>query len=298
VPSTSFSARAPVALAIALLVSLLAAAGATAATKPPRVTPGSTYLALGDSVTFGYQEPEVVPKPDYAKPSSFAGYPEILGRAWHLKVFNGSCPGETSSSFIDTKGPSYFCENGPPPSQTVGYRNAFPLHVKYKGSQLAYAIAFLRKHPKTRLVSLLIGANDGFRCQATTADRCTSAAEQSALIKRIRANVRTIVSGIRRKGHYHGQLVVLSYYAQSYSSPGANAAQQSLSRAVFAAAKPYGAVQADGYGAFRAAVGRSGNDSCQAALLTQLGDSGSCGVHPSYSGEALLALAVQRVVRR
>jgi hypothetical protein len=49
--------------------------------KKPAITPhtavtkGSGYLALGDSVTFGYEEPQVVPAPNYADASSFTADP-------------------------------------------------------------------------------------------------------------------------------------------------------------------------------------------------------------------------------
>ena len=36
----------------------------------------------------------------------------------------------------------------------------FPLHVKYSGSQLDYAVSYLKTHKKVRLVSLMVGAND------------------------------------------------------------------------------------------------------------------------------------------
>ena len=77
------------------------------------ITKGSTYLALGDSVTFGYEEKQVVPAPNYSDASSFIGYPELLGSALHLKVVNAACPGETSSSLIDATAQSNGCENSP-----------------------------------------------------------------------------------------------------------------------------------------------------------------------------------------
>jgi lysophospholipase L1-like esterase len=277
-----------------LALGLLLPGAATAARSGPAVEPGSAYLALGDSVSFGYQEPQVVPKPNYSKASSFLGFPEHLGRALHLRVFNASCPGETSSSFLNPKAQSYGCENFP--GTSIGYRKAYPLHVRYSGSQLSYAIAFLRKHPGTRLVSLMIGANDFFVCQATTSDGCAS--ERKATLAKIQRNVRTIVSGIRKKGGYRGQLVVVSYFSLDYSSPAFNAGSQTLSSAMIAAAKPFGAVVADGFGQFKAAAAHSGGNTCRAGLLTQLGQPDSCGVHPSYSGQGLLALAVARVIRR
>jgi hypothetical protein len=55
---------------------------------------------------------------------------------------------------------------------------------------------------------------------------------------------------------------------------------------------------ADGYGEFRRATRNSGNDACTAGLLTQLGEPGKCGVHPSWSGQALLSQALIRSIRR
>ena len=64
----------------------------TVTTHTP-VTKGSTYLALGDSVTFGYEEQQVVPAPNYADASSFFGYPELVGSELHLNVGQRGVPG-------------------------------------------------------------------------------------------------------------------------------------------------------------------------------------------------------------
>lgn len=152
---------------------LAAAAPASARTSKPApahvapLTPGSRYLALGDSVTFGYEESSVVPAPNYKNEASFLGYPEQFGAAQHVTVANAACPGETSSSLINPSAQSNGCENSPGGS-SVAYRKQFPLHVHYKGSQLAYALGYLHAHKNVRLVSLMIGANDYFVCVETT----------------------------------------------------------------------------------------------------------------------------------
>ena len=116
--------------AFALFTGVAAARPAIGPDTP--FTPGSTYLALGDSVTFGYQESTVVPAPNYHKPASLPGYPEHLAKALHSPVVNAACPGETSASLIDVKAPTNGCENAS--------RKAVPLHVAYKGSQLSFAV--------------------------------------------------------------------------------------------------------------------------------------------------------------
>lgn len=255
------------------------------------VTPGSTYLALGDSVTFGYEEAQVVPAPNYPDASSFTGYPELVGSGLHLNVVNASCPGETSSSFINTAAPSNGCENRP--TGGPGYRALYPLHVKYSGSQLSFAVSYLKKHHSVRLVSLLIGSNDLLLCQETTADHCASLAEESAVIGTAAKNVGTILSAIRNKAHYGGQIALLNYYSPNASL---NAVTAVGNATIASAGKPFHAVVADAFGQFNAADAHSGGNPCIAGLLTQL-STGGCGIHPSYAGQALLAQAVEKAIR-
>jgi lysophospholipase L1-like esterase len=279
---------------ISALVLCAAAPSAGGASRLP-ASPGTRYLALGDSVTFGYQESTVVPAPDYNRAASFFGYPEQLGPQLKLDVTNAACPGETTSSFIDTRGISNGCTNvhgkGP------GYRSKHPLHVRYKGSQLAFAISFLKRHRDVRLVSLMIGANDAFVCEETTASHCTSPADLKALLSQIKRNVHRIVSALRNQAHYAGQLVIVRYYSLNYASAAVNAESQMLNAAEIAGAQPFGIRVADAFALWRRAAQHSGGSPCTAGLLTQLGSPSSCGVHPSYAGQALLAQAVARATR-
>lgn len=251
------------------------------------------YLALGDSVTFGYREPTTTPPPNYTDPSSFVGYPEDVASALGWEVANAACPGETSLSFTTPGAPSNGCENSP--GGGPGYRTAFPLHVSYSGTQLQYAVQYLRSHPWVQAVSLMIGANDAFLCQETTADHCAS--EVPTVISQVQSDVSTILGTIRRDGHYRGQIVVLNYYSLDYANPTDDANSQALNQAQDAGAAPYGATIADGYGAFQAAATGSGGDSCKAGLLTQL-STGGCGVHPTAAGQAVLALAVEEAIQQ
>jgi lysophospholipase L1-like esterase len=263
------------------------------ASTPP-VTRGSQYLALGDSVTFGYMEPQVTPAPDYTNAASFVGYPEMVASALHLQVANAACAGETSASLIDSAAPNNGCTNSP--TSSSGYRTNFPLHVKYTGSQLAYAVHYLKTHHKVRLVSLMIGANDFFRCQETTSDHCSSLTEQGAVAGGLTTNIAKILSAIRKQAHYQGQIVVLDYYSLSYASATVLHNSELLNGIENAAAKSFKVEFADGLGPFGAASVHSGGDPCDAGLLTQLGGD-KCGVHPSYSGQALLAQAVEKALR-
>jgi lysophospholipase L1-like esterase len=289
-------------------VALLAAAGgqalAKSKSKPKKptinthtpVTRGSTYLALGDSVPFGFEEPTVVPAPNYADASSFLGYPELLGSELHLAVANAACPGETSASLIDATAPSNGCENSP--GGGAFYRQNNPLHVSYNGSQLGFAVSYLKKHKSVRLVSLMIGANDVFLCQETTVDHCTALNEQAALIASIGKNVKMIVSAIRNKAKYRGQLAIVNYYSLDYSNASLSAQSGLLNQSVDGAAAPFHVEVADGFGELQAGAAHSGGSTCNAGLLTQLtGASTPCGVHPSFAGQSLLAQALEKAIR-
>jgi lysophospholipase L1-like esterase len=278
------------ALVVAACGVLVAALPADASSRYHRpVTAGSHYLALGDSVTFGYREPANLPTPNYPDPTSFVGYPENIGAELAVKVVNPSCPGETSGSLIDTAQPSYACET------PTGYRTNFPLHVRYSGSQLDFAVRFLRENKDTRLVSLMIGANDGFLCQATTADHCAS--ELPAVLAKVSANVTTILHRIRDDARYHDQIVILNYYSTNYTDPLQNAQSQALNNAMDSAAAPFHVTIADGFSTFQKAAVQAGGDTCAAGLLTKL-TTGGCGVHPSIAGQELLAGAIERVINQ
>jgi lysophospholipase L1-like esterase len=283
-------------------LSMVATSGttlaATGTVKP--VVAGSRYLALGDSISFGYREPTNLPAPDYSNAANFVGWPEDVAAALGLKLANAACPGETSSSLINKKAESNGCEShydsATGQQAAGGYRTVNPLHVSYTGSQLAYAKNFLKQHPGTRLVSLMIGANDGFLCQKESTDGCQS--EFFGLLTKIHNNITTILKGIRGTG-YAGQIVLLTYYSMNYTDNTLTGEIAVLNNNIIQAAKPYHVRIASGFNAFQAATQQNGGDTCQAQLLTVLtnGDS-ACGVHPSVQGQALLAQTVMAKIKK
>jgi lysophospholipase L1-like esterase len=282
--------------------SLVATTGTTfaasAGAKP--VVAGSPYLALGDSIVFGYRESTNTPTPDYSNAANFVGYPEDTAAAMGLKVTNASCPGETTASMINKNADSNGCENHYDSTSAQmapgGYRTINPLHMSYSGSQLAFAKKFLTQHPGTRLVSLTVGANDAFLCQARTSDGCVS--EFGALLTTIKKNLTTIFKAIRSTG-YTGQIVFVNYYSLNYNSGLLTAEIQTLNSSIADAAKPYHVHIASAFNAFQAATQQNGGDTCQAELVTVLTNSSSpCGVHPSVQGQALLAQTLMARVKK
>jgi lysophospholipase L1-like esterase len=250
------------------------------------------YLALGDSVPFGYRPTAATPPTDYLDPDNFVGYPDLVAHRLHVRLTNASCPGETTASMITEGAQSNGCENsiGSP----VGYRTAYPLHTDYTGTQLAFAVDYLQHHRHTRLVTVMIGANDLFVCQRTTTDACTGS-DFAATLAQVQQNLDTVL-GALRDAHYRHRLVVVSYYTRDYADPAQTGSTQAMNATLARAAAAHGAVVADGFGAFASAAAPFGGDSCAAGLVIAL-PSGGCDVHPTLEGHELLADAVLAAAR-
>jgi hypothetical protein len=139
----------------------------------------------------------------------------------------------------------------------------------------------------------MLGANDLFLCQRTTSDGCVS--ELPATLSKVTRNLRRILTAIRNKARYSGRIVLVHYYSLNYSSSLITDTVKALNGAADAATKGLRVQRADGFGQYRRGSAHSGGDVCTAGLLTQL-SSGGCGVHPSYAGHGLLALAVERAI--
>jgi lysophospholipase L1-like esterase len=280
------------------------AAARAAAVKP--VTVGSTYLALGDSVSFGYREPNAIPAPNYSKAKSFVGFPEVVADDLGLKLVNAACSGETSASFLKTSAASNGCENTYNPTTKTqdpgGYRTQHPLHVRYASktqSQLAFAEKYLKGHKKTRLVSLMIGANDLFLCQVNTADNCNNLDEVNATVAKVQANVTKMLKGLRKTAKYTGQIVLVEYYSTNYTDPLVSGAVEDLNTHLKSAAAGYKVTFANAFSTFQNAAKQDGGNTCTARLLTVLSTTpSSCGVHPSIQGADVLATTVMHVVKK
>jgi lysophospholipase L1-like esterase len=294
VPNPSRRARRWLAGSVATATVALLAVGVPAAvahsSHPTQHAAG--YLALGDSVAFGYRPPAVTPASAYLNANNFGGYAEDLAGFDSLKLTNASCAGETSASMVTAGAQSNGCENSL--TSPTGYRTNFPLHVAYSGAQLAYAVDYLRQNPHTRLVTISIGANDLFVCQQTTADHCTGA-DFPATVQQISANLTTAFRALRDDAHYRGRLVTLAYYAISYTDPVQVTGTQALNQALTAVTRQFHGVVADGYTAFQQASQNAGGDPCAAGLLIPLPDH-TCNIHPTPYGQAVLAGTIRKVI--
>jgi lysophospholipase L1-like esterase len=247
-----------------------------------------TYLALGDSVAFGFS-----PLLDVHNAGNFIGYPAIVGQRLDMNVVNPACSGEATGSFIDPAGLDNICRF---------YRANWPLHVSYTGTQLAFAVDFLKDHRSTKLVSLGLDANDFFRLTSGPGtpwppSTCFVADLVTYFKTCAVQNLTTIFAAIRGT-QYQGPIVVVLYYALNYSDPASLfVTHDLLNQAMITAATPFHVLFADGFNAFKAAAAPFGGDSCKAGLLIVTSTSPlTCDVHPTPAGRDLLAGAVLKAV--
>jgi hypothetical protein len=155
---------------VALAVTVFAPqAGAV---EPP---PVETYLAMGDSITYGYTAVrkaenfpndapawfEEGPANYYAKKVQAGNKAKAIPSKKGLVTYNTACPGETGVSFLDKTKPAASC---------AAFKGGFGLHANYFGhSQIEGALSELTSEnlvTKTKpahpvpVASLNIGAND------------------------------------------------------------------------------------------------------------------------------------------
>jgi lysophospholipase L1-like esterase len=279
--------------AVVLLAGCTSAGGSSASgssasrsttSAPTSAAASGSYLALGDSVPFGFRAGL---SSEYQDATNFVGYPELVGKDRGLDVINATCPGETTASFLDVTAQSNGCEDLP--GSDVGFRDKFPLHVAYDTpdqTQMEYALETLRRTDDVRLITVQVGANDAFLCQATTADHCQSPAEYQAVGQAIQTNLGRILSTLRGDGRYAGEIVVVNYYALDYSSPLATASGL-MNGVIAGVASANGATVADAFTAFQKQAAGSGGNSVTAGLVLPND------VHPSEKGQRLLADTVE-----
>lgn len=156
------------------------------------VGPKARYLALGDSLAFGLQ-----PDADFSH-----GYADDfmnnLSRHGVKYLANMSCPGETSSTFINGWCPYSFMRKYP-----------------YIGSQLAAAVAYLHSYRgQVSPVTLDIGADD--LQHDIDKGTCVISSSFNSDLAAIDANVHTILTQLRAAmmvdGQMTGDIVMMNYY--------------------------------------------------------------------------------------
>ena len=269
---------------VPFLFLVMCLVGISASLAVPAEAQHRPYLALGDSVPFGFITHAGF---EYLNADNFIGFPKYIRQDLRFATTNAACPGETTSSFLSSSGADNGCRF---------YRSHAPLHVRYTSTQLHFALAFLAGHPQTRLVSILLGGDDLLLLeQACKRDPSCIAKGLPLLLATVSANMRTILSDIRGTG-YKGVIVVVNYYSTNYADAAETELIKLLNEALAGAAATQGAVMADVFSSFQAAASTAfaGGNTCRTGLLNALPQNQfACDVHPSQSGQGLVARTVE-----
>ena len=243
------------------------------------------YLALGDSVSFGFITNAGF---EYVNPENFVGFPDYVVQALKFNTNDAACPGETSGSFLSSTAPDDGCRL---------YRSSkVPLHVNYSSTQLDFAVSFLMAHPNTRLVSVGLGADDVLLLRDQCADDPTCIAlGLPQVLAAVETNLATILGDLRAAG-FKGIIVVVNYYSVDYSDANQTAITAALNQALeTAAATQPRAVVADVFTAFQGIAASAGGHTCNVGLLNASAqDQFMCDIHPSQFGQKLIARVVEQ----
>ena len=251
-------------MAVALVATGLTASAASA--KP--VLPPSAYVALGDSISFGYTQQKFEENFPTEPPSAFeGGFVNRLAKkltknekeaGYALNIANLACPGEVSDGLVGENpllgggGEA----NGKPDDAPCGWHNVdgFPRHVEYGPvSQFEAAIgAVTNLAVPVHLVTINIGSNDELAIVAACETRPTwpntasSAVSTNASSMKPGQKVITskggafghIISntgdviGVLRAFGYTGPVAIVGFYnPQAIVLPGSDALQIALNEA-------------------------------------------------------------------
>jgi lysophospholipase L1-like esterase len=249
---------------------ILSATPATASTQkfdPPK----SFYLALGDSLAFGFQQAKFLANLPTENPSVFnTGYVDDFSTMLQtfkpaIRTVNFGCPGETSVSFI--VGPCVYAQH-------------FQLHNSYgtASNQLDAALDFLKLHRgQVSPITIDLGANDVDGCNLDLT--CIQAG-----IANVATNMRTILTDVRDAAP-SAEIIVMEYYNPlAVIAPASNAFAQSLNSVIAADAAEVRGRLADAFTPFNLAAVEPGTLCALTLFCTPLHD-----IHASDAGYLVIA---------
>jgi lysophospholipase L1-like esterase len=251
-------------MALVLLASALFSSAASAAKKPP--PPPVGYIAIGDSLGFGYTQQKFEENFPKEEPTAFeGGYVNVVANRLKadakkegnsLLTFNLSCPGERTTGMIGNGPLGKFLEaeklftEGEEPCP---YHNkaGFPRHFEYgPASQVEAALGVLKGPVPVHLVTLNMGSNDELKkvaeCESEAYREAHGfksfteclVAEAPALFEKIIHNDGLAI-GVLRKNGYAGPVGILGFYNPNAEVlPGSDSLQKRFNEAFECAALP------------------------------------------------------------
>jgi lysophospholipase L1-like esterase len=280
----------------ALLVVLLVLAQAPTAVADDRDESPRYVLALGDSLTFGFQRDKFVaglPDPD---PATFnTGWVDLLAARLAgeddedddegVQVVNLGCHDETTGSFLA----------GPCPYRALGFR----LHVDYDGAQIDAAERFIETNrPGVKAAIVSLGANDALElleaCGSLGNIPCVMGGFP-ALVETVARNYAEILGRLSAAAPRIRIVVLLLYnpFALPALDPTglSNQLTRTLNEAIATVAEANGARVADPFREFNR--GRQPKTLCALTLMCTSGD-----IHPSDRGYKVLFQSIWKAGTR
>lgn len=209
-------------------VTLIAGALPAAAAPGQYQAPRKYYLALGDSLAYGFEQAKFSVG---APAQTFdTGYVDDFALAIHslrpdVQVVNYGCPGETSSTYL-----------------TGCTWQATPLHDAYTRSQDTAALAFLNAHPgQVSPITVDLGANDGLDfIKGCHFDSTCIAEGLPGVLETLGANLSRTLAHLRASAP-RSEIIVMQYYNPLYVvAPSTDGLLVQLNGVIAAAAAPYG----------------------------------------------------------
>jgi lysophospholipase L1-like esterase len=266
--------------------------------KVSSATSNGSFLALGDSIAFGED-----PRLPRDNPDAFESFADEVASVEHLNLTNFGQPGETTASFLDVNARNNggWMTDPKDPSRRIHDR---PLHASYSVDQADAAVAFLKAHPDTKLVTLTLGGNDLLLLKRDSGSGLCGTIKLAlglpAVTLHIYENIKAGLAKIRSV--YRGPIVVTDVYNTDYANRlqglGIQVADFAIREAAREADEPSAPVRlADLYGSFETAVEedpQSHGSSGAAGLLIPF--DGGYDHHPSAEGRAVIAKTVEQAV--
>lgn len=266
--------------ALVFAVTLLASSEATslAADAPPTFTPPKHYyLALGDSLAFGFQFATFNQQFPTEPPTTFStGYADNFARMLQglrpeSHLINFGCPGESTVTFM--QGGCPYTEKG------------FSLHTSYVGSQLSAAVTFLQDHPgQVSPITLNLGDNDLNTLIAQCGADVSCYHQQGPIVlAQIATNLNQILTALRRAAPESEIILMTSYNVNFLVDPRLLQLTEALNEVITTAAETHQTRVADVFTPFN--TGPQPTTICLLTLFcTPLRDS-----HPSDAGYQVIA---------
>ena len=263
----------PVAIIAAIAASLVSTASVSAGPQSFN-QPKHYYLALGDSLAFGYQQAKFNAEAaagsvdaatfDTGYVDDFAA--KLRAVKHPTRTVNFGCPGETTASYFSA------CAW----NAALG----LPLHNAYSGSQEAAALAFIGAHRnQVSPITLDLGANDTTPCLLSPDPACVPNA-----LARVGANLDRALGELRGAAP-NAEIIVMAYYDPFAAvAPQSLAITGGLNQAIRTAAAAHGVRVADAFTPVNLAQPQPATLCALTLFCTALHD-----IHASDAGYAVIA---------